>query len=271
MSGRKLFPIVILSALAFSGCSSSRMAVQRRIAEIRFDASIRVGGILDKAVMDARGETVFGMNRSSQEIHIFKDNNRINTFGGLGFERTNFQRLYDIGVDTDGGLLALDSSQKILRKFTPEGRMLGELQLESLQQPELFCVGEDGDLFVYDATTSEIVCFSRLDSKELYRFGRFELEKPVWIACNHDYIYAYSQSNDRTYVFYRLGQFKETVSGQVVFDMFNNRIDALSVIPEAGALQPRAMNVSGDRLLLLFENEIRTYRIDYARGEDAQE
>ncbi|MGC9361860.1 MAG: hypothetical protein ACP5F3_02920 [Candidatus Syntrophosphaera sp.] len=271
MFGRKLFPFVILFALIVAGCSSSRIIARRQIENISLGESIRLDGDFDKAVTDPRGVTVFAMNRSSQEIHIFQDGKRMNSFGGLGFDRTSFQQLADIGVDTDGGLLALDTSLKILRKYTPEGRIIAELQLESLQKPELFCVGDDGDLFVYDATTSEIVCFSRLDGRELYRFGRFELEKPVWIACNHDLLYAYSHANDRTYVFYRLGQFKETISGQVVYDMFNNRIDALSVLPEASALQPKVMNVSGDKLLLLFEGEIRTYRIDYARGEDAQE
>lgn len=271
MSGRKLFPLLILFALLVAGCTSSRIAASRQIENIHPGESIRLDGDFDKAVTDPRGVTVFAMNRSSQEIHIFRDGKRMNSFGGLGFDRTSFQQLADIGVDTDGGLLALDSSQKTLRKYTPEGRIIAELQLESLQKPELFCVGEDGDLFIYDATTSEIVCFSRLDGRELYRFGRFELEKPVWIACNHDLLYAYSHANERTYVFYLLGQYKEAVFGQVVYDMFNNRIDTQLVVPETSAVQPKAMNVSGDKLLLLFEKEIRTYRMDYARGEDAQE
>ncbi len=270
MSGCKLIPVLILFALLLAGCSSSRMTAQRQIADLGFSGSIRLDENLDKAVTDFRGTTVFALNRSSQEIHIFKDDKRINSFGGMGFDRTSFQRLADIGVDTDGGLLALDTSLKILRKYTTEGRAIAELQLETLHQPELFCVGEDGDLYVFDATTSEIVSFSRLDARELYRFGRFELEKPVWIACNHDLIYAYSQANDRTYVFYLLGQYKETLSGQVAFDMFNNRIDPELLVPGSGPIQPKMVSVNKDNVLLLFEREIRTYRINYARGGDAE-
>lgn len=261
--------MIVLSAVLIPGCSNNRFQAYRQIAGYTNTGMIQLDGSYDKAVSDPQANMVFALSKATQEVHIFQGGVRINSIGGIGFERTNFQRLSDIAVDNDGGLLALDSAQKLLRKYSEKGSLVAELKFSALQQPELFCVGSDGTFFVYDSATAEIVCYSQLDASELYRFGRFELEQPVSIACNQDYLYAYSSVKNCTYVFYILGQYKETIPRQVIYDAFNNPIQSQDVIPSYSSELPRLMSITSDIVCLLFNNAIRTVQIHYTRGEDA--
>lgn len=263
---------IILMALTalMAGCAGNRFTAYRKLEGFQtLKPPLPVEDSYRKAVSDPDGKVIYALAWAKQEVHIYREGQHLNSIGGLGFERTNFQRLSDIGVDTDGGLLALDSAQKLLRKFSPEGRAVGEISLSSLRQPELFCQGDDGTLFVYDAGPGEIVCLSPLDYAELYRFGRFELQLPVSLACNRDYLYAYSADRGTTYVFYLLGQFKESVPAQLAFDAFNNPIRLSDVIPAYSSSLPDLMTVNGDTLTLLFHDRIEQRRISYARGSDA--
>lgn len=261
------FLLIALLAL-LAGCSNARLTAHRRIDAVRQTGSVSLARAYDKAVSDPRAGVVFALDKTGQGIDIFRGGIRVNSLGGLGFERTNFQRLSDIGTDTDGGLLALDSSLKVLRKFSPEGGIVSEQQLTSLRQPELFCMGLDGNLFVYDAASAEIVCYSGLDFAELYRFGRFQIDRPASLACNHDYLWVYSAARNQTDVFFLLGQYKETLEGQVIYDMFDNPIRSGDVHPLYSSLAPGPMSISSEQILMLFEREIRIYRIDYLRGPD---
>lgn len=269
MRGYIVIPITLMIALMLSACASNRFNAHRQISEIRLLDTIQVETQYDKAVCDPMSQTVFAMSKGNQGIDIYRHNEKINSIGGLGFERTNFQRLTDIGVDTDGGLLALDSAQKTLRKFSPEGAVVSEISLSALHQPELFCVSDDGNYFVYDAATEEIVNFTRLESAELYRFGRFEIQQPVTIACNHDYLYAYSEVKQSTYVFFLLGQFMEALPAQVVYDMFSNQVKLSDLVPVYSSMLPRLINVNNQIITTLFTNMIQIHRIEYARDPDA--
>lgn len=260
---------IVLSAVLIPGCSNNRFSAYREISGYTNSSLIQLDASYDKAVCDPQANVVFALSKATQEVHIFRDGTRINSIGGIGFERTNFQRLTDIAVDNDGGLLALDSAQKLLRKYSEKGGLVAELKFSALQQPELFCLSSDGSLFVYDSASSEIVCYSQLDASELYRFGRFELEQPVSIACNHDYLYAYSSVKNCSYVFYILGQYKETIPQQVIYDSFNNPIQSQDVIPVYSSELPKLMSITADTVCLLFNRAIRTVQVNYARGEDA--
>lgn len=268
----KITFLLFISALLLlsTGCSTNRFNAYRKLEGYKLRTRFETDFVVDKAVSDSRANVVFAMNKARQEVRIFRNTKQINSIGGLGFERTNFQRLTDIGVDTDGSLLALDSSQKLLRKFSPEGKIIAEMQFNDLRQPELFCVGGDGTLFVYDAATSEIVCFSPLDSTELYRFGRFELEQPLNLACNRDYLFAYSEAKGCTYVFYLLGQYKETIFQQTAYDAFNNPVYAYKIMPGYMSVLPKLFNINQDIVTITFDSpQIMLYDIIYSRNGDA--
>ena len=262
--------IILLSLLFLGNCADNSFLVRRDIDHLEFIKAIPVGMEYDKAIFSAPTNSVFAMHKASQEIHIYRDGKRINSIGGLGFERTNFQRLNDIGIDTDGGLLALDKVTKVLRKFSPEGLYISEIKFDALNQPELFCIGTDGTIFVYDATSSEIISISPLDSKELYRFGRFEIEQPIYLDCNNDYLFAYNSPKNITYVFYLYGQYKETLNGQFVYDTFNHPINVDDVYPLIGRqIPPKLMTIRDQVLTLLYPQEICLVKIAYTRGSDA--
>lgn len=258
--------ILIPIALLLAACSGNRFSAYRAIDALEL-ADYVPGTGYDKAVCDPLARVVFAMSRSSHEIHIFREGRRVNAIGGLGFDRTNFQRLSDIGVDSDGGLLALDSVQKLLRKFSPEGKVVTELSLGALHQPELFCAGADGSLYVYDAATQEIVCFSAFDASELYRFGRFQLKQPASLCCGRDFLAAYNPALNSTDVFYLLGQYKETVPDLVVFDYFNNPISPESTPELTLHGRVRLLTLNRDAVCALYSDGIRVFRARYRQGD----
>ena len=257
---RVIYCLAIVAALALGACSGNRFRAYKRIGGFRKLEPMTLEANADKAVSSMGGRLVYTFGKASQEICFYRDGKRVNTLGGLGFDRTSFQRLSDIGVDQDGSLLALDSALKVMRKFTPEGRLLSELKLNRLIQPELFCGNTEGNFYVYDAASSEIVCLSQFDMAEQYRFGRFVVEQPSSLACNQEYLWVYSQRLDRTCVFYLLGQFKEALEGQVAFDSFNNPVRIADIDP-GWAAKPSALmridssvvSLSDGKLLQLVE------------------
>jgi hypothetical protein len=261
----RIVMFILIAVLLLAACSGNRFSAYRAIEDLK--QVDWVPGSYDKAVCDPLTRVVFAMDRSTHEVHIYRGGKRINTIGGLGFDRTSFQRLSDIGVDTDGSLLALDSVQKLLRKFSPEGGVVAEISLSGLHQPELFCVSADGELFVFDAATQEIVCISAFDAGELYRFGRFQLKQPSSISCSRDYIAVYSGALNSTDVFYLLGQYKESIPDQVVFDNFNNPLSPEKTPALVLAGKAALLTFNRDAVCALYGDGIRVFAIQYRKGE----
>lgn len=258
-----------LLALLMASCAENRVLPPQRESNRERVAEFPVARLYTKAVSNARGKTVFAYVRSSQEIDIFVDGLRVNSIGGLGFERSNFQRLSDIGVDADGGLLALDSAQKLLRKFTPEGMFVSEFSLETLSQPELFCVAPDGTLFVYDAAPSEIICYSPLDGREFHRFGRFELNQPQNLDCNKDYLWAQNRERESTQVFTLLGQLDIEVKLFQALDRVGNMFGYYQGEgPHSVLAPPLSITVQGDLVTVLWSNAIWLDKLVYGRSGD---
>lgn len=262
-------PPLILLALITAGCAENRTAAPQRQSSLSRVYGFAVPREYAKAVSDRRGQTIYAFSRDSQEIDIWVDGLRLNSLGGLGFERSNFQRLSDIGVDTDGGLLALDTAQKLLRKFTPEGMFVSEISFAGLLQPELFCVAPDGTLFVYDAVPSEIVCFSPLDGREFNRFGRFELDRPTNLDCNKDYLWAQNRGQESTQVFSLLGQHLYSPNLFLALDRVGNLIGFSRGQGISNVVHdPLSLTVQGDLVTVLWEDEIWLERVVYTGSGD---
>jgi hypothetical protein len=164
------------------------------------------------------------MSTDWQQIHFFRDRKRVNTIGGMGLERSSFQRLSDIALDSEGNLLALDSLPRKIRRFSSDGMWTGEIEIKNSLQPELLAMAADQTLFVYDAMSGEIICYSPLDGEELYRFGKFQLYRVSNLSVSRNYVIAYSAIDGISHVFSVLGQFIGSKPGQVVYDEYDNEI-----------------------------------------------
>lgn len=264
--------IVAILVIMAAGCAVNKPKLdlaKGRLEPLRIIVSPRP---YIKAVGESSGRTVYALNRESQEIDIFVDGQRFNSVGGIGFERSNFQRLSDIGVDADGGLLALDSSLKLLRKYSPEGQYISDFPLTKLVQPELFCVAPDGTLFVYDAAPDELVCISPLDGREMYRFGRFNLQRPQSIDCSKDLLWShglmqwqYGVMVPDTRVFTLMGEFLEimpypwVVGRGGLFD------------PGREGMNPISIAVRGNIATLLWEDGIWQMKMLYTGAGDEKQ
>ena len=220
MAGCAFTIMLVLLMSLVAGCASTSW--NRAIAEINLQSHLTTAEPVVKAVYGLRSNTIYGLSRDWQMIHFFRDQKRINSIGGMGTGRANFQRLSDIAVDPDGSLLALDSATKKIGKFTSEGQWSGEIELRGSAYPELFVMGGDQTLFVYDSMQGEIICYSALDKSELYRFGKFQLYRITNLNLSREYIIAYSETDQQSLIYSRLGQLMRTEKGQVVHDDFGN-------------------------------------------------
>lgn len=268
-----LFALLFLILL--SSCASTRFSVKREIETVSLVEFVASDRSYDKALADPISQSVYALSRADQQIHVFRDGKRTNSFGGLGTQNYNFQRLTDIAMDNDGSLLALDMLAKELRRFSPDGRLVARLDLSTLNQPELLVMSPDRDLFVYDAAPQELVCISMLDGTQLYRFGKFQLKNPSSLSCNRETLLVYSQSADETQLYYILGQFRESRKGQWLQDSFGNWV--LAELPRFGTPENAAVtplwagsgtaSLFRDLIAVTHESGIGIYRIIHRRPE----
>lgn len=269
-----LFCLAVI--LLLSACGTVSFNARREIETISFVEFVTSSQRYDKAVFDPRSGTMYALSRAAHQIDIYRRGQRVNSLGGLGFESYNFQRLADITLDTDGNLLVLDSMAKDIRKFDPSGRMIIRVELSGLMQPELLVMSPDQNLFVYDAAPQEIVCLSALDAKELYRFGRFQLDLPANLSASRDYLVSHSSITNRTQVYYLLGQIKESLGGQVLFDAFNSPISVSPSLTDADATgisfipfseTPGICSIQFDHICAVQSGGVAIYRILYNRSQ----
>ncbi|MDY0151210.1 MAG: hypothetical protein RBS43_02930 [Candidatus Cloacimonas sp.] len=265
--------ILMLAMLALSACGGTKGRLPLDIESFSLVSSIPTGMPISKALYQASNDQLFVMSAKTQEIGIFRGGERHNVLGGMGTGAANFLSLSDIGINRDGGLLALDSVAKSIKIFTSDGKANGNIELKGSVQPTLFCVHADQSLFVFDQATGEIITYSTLDGTEQYRFGKFELQQPTQLFCNRDYVVAYEQQTDTSHVFSVLGQFVKSDKGQTLFDDYNNGInfsDGNLLSQMSAALLPIQESVilygiSRDVLVLGMGEEIRLLKIGYLR------
>ncbi len=268
-----LLLITIFGMLVF-GCADVQLQVPLDIQGFETVAVFRPQETISKAVYDSRSGTTYARVQDWQTINLYRDGKRINTIGGIGSEKDRFQRLADIAIDTNGNLLALDSIGKKLKVFSSEGKWLQEIDLKSMLQPELVAVAADQTLFIFDALAGEILCYSALDYKEQYRFGKFQITKPQSLTCNRDFVISYEAAKGLSTIYSILGQYVRTAPGQVYIDTYGNQL-----VYEAGIMRSGAnselmafpgkalLSINRDNICAVLDGEIRIIRINYARAE----
>lgn len=252
-------------------CASVPQSSPKDIESIMLSDVIPLGFEADKALLHSNSGVLYAISIKNQEISIFRNGKRQNLLGGLGSGSANFQYLSDIAIDRDGSLLALDSSARLIRKFTNDGIPAGTLELKGSQQPSLLALTAEQTLFVYDAAPAELIAYSTLDGKEQFRFGRFQLKQLSSLSCNRDYLVAYSAADGISRIFSTLGQMDKSKAGISLFDDYNNELSyaggALKSVSSAAfiplSFEPRSLSISGDTLLLMAGSELRLFKLNY--------
>lgn len=266
--------ISTLLLLLLGGCSTVKFSARRAIESIEQIQYLPTDTFFTKALYDPLGNTIYAMDTRSAMVYVYRDGKLANRIGGIGFENYNFQRLSDIALDADGGLLALDGMARTLKKFNPDGQLTSRMDLSKLTQPELVATTQDRDLFVFDAAPQEIVCLSAMDGTEQYRFGKFQSLMPTNLSCTRDYVVAYDLVKDATQVFHLLGEPKEEIARQIVYDNFANPIlaDLASKVgvsiafPLPAKQKPGICTFNRDHLCAVAFGGIMVYKINYQKA-----
>ncbi len=227
MLKKAVIPILLILAalqlgIMLTGCagiSSGREVIPTRL---ELNGTLQLPFQPGKVLLDEITGTYFILEAGKPYLHFWRNGTSINTLGGFGSEKSNFQKLSDITLDPDGNLLALDSFARLVRKFTPDGKWIADTELADFSQPTKICATAGGDLIVYDDATQEFTKLSALDSKPLFSFGRFQVDSVSHISASRDYIASIDETGDQTVVFSALGQFLDEYKYQLVLDRFQN-------------------------------------------------
>lgn len=262
----------VLLLLLLVSCATVQFRPPMEIDSFEVVGMERYDQPVSKALYDVRSQTLYVMHRDWHEIRFYRDGRMINRIGGLGLERSNFQKLGDMALDGDGALLVLDTGARQVRKFNSDGMYISQIDMRGTIQPELLALGADQTIYIYDGLGSQIVAFSVLDGREQFRFGKFELNRISQLTCSRDYVLAYSAADHKTTVFTVLGQSVRTMDWLGVYDGFNNLIEyhngiltgsssaAPVALPTGNA---RNLNCVGNVILFTVDHEVRRILINY--------
>jgi len=262
--------LVIL--VLITACSSNKKMPPMEVVDFRLIETVEFAEQISKAYYYPTSKSVFAMNPDAHQILIRKGDKQPNIIGGIGTGNTNFMDLADMTMAPDGSVYALDSAAKLIKRFNSDGKYISSMELNYVQQPQKLALGNEQNVYVYDAATSEIISFNLLDGSELYRFGRFQLERVDHLYANRDYVVAYDKDKDKSTLFSSLGQFISSESGQIVYDQYNNAIklsDEALVSKMSAAWLPltgkaKIMTISRDILAIVVGKQLRLLQLDYA-------
>ncbi len=261
---------VILLLIILVGCVVQQQI--RPVDRLELHSRLTTSETISKALFSNVTGTIFGLSKDWQMIHFYRNQQRINSIGGMGLERGNFQRLTDIALDTDGSLLALDSVARKIVRFSSDGKWSGELELRGTIQPELFVQGSDQTLFVYDSASGEVICYSPLDNSEQFRFGKFQIYRITNLSLSRSYVVAFSSVDDQSHVFSRLGQYVSSQKGQIIYDDFDNAfsidqgiVRSGDAVQALGRLQNPLMTFGARRIIVASSKDIFMLQPSYLR------
>ncbi len=267
--------LMLLSVLLIliGGCSSNRKIPPMEIATFTLFDTVSFAENISKAYYHPGSKTIYAMEANTHRILISRNGKRINAIGGMGSGNTNFQNLSDFAMGADGSVYALDSAAKVIKRFNTDGKFMSSIQLDYVGQPARLALGSEQNVYVFDVASSEIIAYDLLDSSELFRFGRFQLQKVDLLFANRDYVVAYDAGKDESVLFSSLGQPTSNQSGQIVYDIYNN---AISLSEEALISQMSAawlplggkaesMTIARDVLAIVVDRQVRLLKLDYVQ------
>ncbi len=253
-----------LLLLLLSGCSTVELQTDHSPVQLHIIQKIDLGFIPAKCVYSSTEKTAFILEENTNYIHIYRNEKKINTIGGLGFENINFNELSDITISPDGKLLVLDSFQKKIKKFDKDGKWITEFDLVDFSEPRLFDISIDETFYIYDDNRKEIIISKYLNEKDFYTFGKFQLTDPQKLLLTKNSVVVFDSSENKTIVFDTLGQFLVDYNGNYQFDGYHTfKLESYNILHcrsnnkfAASTKRWKDFYINGNFVILLSESEV---------------
>jgi len=220
LAGRLI--MLMLTSLLLLSCAGLGTGQKLVPVSLQLTDTMQLPFRIEKCLLDQRSNTYYLMEENRPNLYLYRNGQQINKLGGLGTQKTNFQKLSDIALDSDGNLLALDVFAKVIKKFCPDGKWIADIDISGYGQPSRLCTLTETDLIIYDAAAKELSKFSTFDRKAMFSFGRFQVDDVAQITAVGDYIAVVSEDRGKTWLFNSMGQLLREVPAQVVVDRFQN-------------------------------------------------
>jgi len=212
--------VIFLLSLIFAGCTQITLNQKKKeIYSVEEIIQLDLAYEAKKACYSSFYSTLYVMDNQNQ-IHFYNKNEKITTFGGLGFSNQKFTFLSDIAISNDGNVLALDSYKKRISKIDRKGKMIAEILLNDIGQPTLFDVNSEDKAIIYDSSRNEFVLYNLVTSNTEYTFGRFTTTNPTSIVCQKDMIII--NDSKETLFFSYFGDLIQTESAMIQSDRWSN-------------------------------------------------
>ncbi|MDD3051601.1 MAG: hypothetical protein PHR06_10695 [Candidatus Cloacimonetes bacterium] len=209
-----------LLSLIFAGCTQITLSQKKReIYSVEEILQLDLVYEAKKACYSPFHSILYVMDNQNQ-LHSYDGNEKIMTFGGLGFSNQKFTFLSDIAISTDGNILALDSYKKKISKIDKNGKIIAEILLNDIGQPTLFDVNSEDKVIIYDSSRNEFVLYNLVSSSKEYTFGRFTTTNPTSIVCQKDLIII--NDTEETFFFSYFGDLIQTEPASIQSDRWNN-------------------------------------------------
>jgi len=233
-----LFVCILLTLL--NGCAGIEASHKLHPASLQIADRTQMAFRVGKCLYDRRTSTFYVMELHRSSIYFFRNKQLINTIGGMGNDNYSFQKLSDIAIDADGNLLTLDLFARQVRKYSPDGNWIADIDVSAFKQPSKFCSTLENDLIIYDAASRELKRISTFSGKEMFSFGKFQVDGASSISASRDFIAVVSDNEEKTALFSGMGLFLKDVPAQLVLDSYQNQF----------TYSDGALRVSGGDILL---------------------
>ena len=167
---------------------------------------------VEKVCYNAMEHVAYLWETNTDQIHIFQNDKLVNTIGGRGFERGNFQKLSDICLSPDGNLIALDSFDRSLKKFDKTGNLVTEIKIDKNLNPSLAAMSLDEKIYIYDGKSKEILVLDNR-GKEKESFGSLQFNEISSLELYQDILSLYDKEQNITLFYSRYGQLLDEHEG----------------------------------------------------------
>jgi DNA-binding beta-propeller fold protein YncE len=195
-------------------------APYRSVGFVKMPASVELGAV-SAVTLDPRGG-LYVLHRGEPPILVFDSAGKYKHGWGDGM----FKVAHGLRADRDGNIWTTDNGSHVIRKFTPDGKLLltlGEFDVpgadkKHFRSPDDLVFSSTGEIFVADAGNGRIVRLSA-EGKWLAEWGKkgtapgeFQLAHSIAID-GGDRIYVGDRGNDRVQVFEPNGKLADVWSG----------------------------------------------------------